>query len=326
MVLVDSVFENQRVPIQGKAVRLRPGMMAGVTLVHKKDLTLRHQADTLKALHRAGTPLVLVNVWDVASARIVEDAGFPAIATTSAGIAFCHGYPDGQKIPLDLMLEAVGRICRAVSVPVTADLEAGYGATPDAARRAAAGALEAGAVGLNLEDGTGAPEHPLDDPALMREKIRVIREAGDAADVPLVVNARTDVYLDAVGAPEGRFAETIRRGKEYRDAGADCIFIPGVTDRALITALVAELACPVNVLAVAGSPSLAELASAGVARVSLGSGPFRATMTLLQRLIREVSREGTFAELEEIMSHAAVNARMRREEEPGGTFPVSSRG
>ena len=301
-------------------------MMTEVTLVYKKDLTLRHRADTLNALHRAGTPLILVNVWDVASARIVEEAGFPAIATSSAGIAFCHGYPDGQKIPLDLMLEAVGRICRAVSVPVTADLEAGYGATPDAARRAAAGALEAGAVGLNLEDGTGAPEHPLDDPALMREKIRVIREAGDAANVPLVVNARTDVYLDAVGAPEGRFDETIRRGREYRDAGADCIFIPGVIDRAIVAALVSALACPVNILAVAGSPSIPELASAGVARVSLGSGPFRATMTLLQRLIRDISTDGTYGELQEIISHATVNARMRRDEEPGGTFPIPSRG
>lgn len=267
-----------------------------------------------------------MNAWDVASARLVEDAGLPAVATTSAGIAFCHGYPDGQKIPMDLMMEAVGRICRAVSVPVTADLEAGYGATPDAARRAASAALEAGAVGLNLEDGTGAPEHPLDDPALMREKIFAIRDAGDAVDVHLVINARTDIYLDAVGAPEGRFAEAVRRAGVYRDAGADCVFIPGVTDRPLIAALVAELACPVNILAVAGSPSLAELAAAGVARVSLGSGPYRATMTLLQRMIREISREGTYSELHGIVSHATVNARMRREEEPGGAFPIPTRG
>ncbi|MEP6767281.1 MAG: isocitrate lyase/phosphoenolpyruvate mutase family protein [Acidobacteriota bacterium] len=272
---------------------------------------LRKKAERLLALHRPGRPLLLVNVWDAATARIVEDAGLPAVATTSAGVAFCHGYPDGQKIPRDLMLEAIGRICRAVSVPVTADMEAGYGATPDEVRRAATGALEAGAAGLNFEDGTGAAEDPLASVSLQLEKIRAIREAGDARNVPIVVNARTDVYLDAVGAPEARFGQAVERGRAYRDAGADCVFVPGVTDKDVIAALVRQLDCPVNVLAVAGSPPIRELSAAGVARVSLGSGPMRATMSLLQRLIQDAVTEGDYSELRGIVSHASMNALMR---------------
>ncbi len=272
----------------------------------------RAKAARLLELHRPGRPLVLVNAWDAASARIVEDSGLPAVATSSAGIAFAYGYPDGQKIPVDLMIEAVGRICRAVSVPVTADLEAGYGASSDGVGRAAAGAFAAGAVGLNLEDGTGVPERPLENPDVMCEKIHAIRDAGTAAGVPAVINARTDVYLDQVGPPEGRFAEAMRRGRIYREAGADCIFVPGVTEKTVIEALVAELACPVNVLAVAGSPSVAELSKAGVARISLGSGPMRAALTLLQQMIREVSTQGTFRELEGIISHASFNETLRR--------------
>ncbi|MDQ2869737.1 MAG: isocitrate lyase/phosphoenolpyruvate mutase family protein [Acidobacteriota bacterium] len=272
---------------------------------------LRTKAERLLALHRPGRPLVLVNVWDAATARIVEDAGLPAVATTSAGVAFSHGYPDGEKIPRDLMLEAIGRICRAVSVPVTADMEAGYGATAEDVREAAAGSLEAGAVGLNFEDGTGDAADPLAGTSLQREKIRAIREAGDARGVPIVINARTDVYLDAVGAPEARFGHAVERGRAYREAGADCIFVPGVTDKDVITALVRELDCPVNVLAGAASPPIAELARAGVARVSLGSGPMRATMSLLQRLIRDVQGDGAYAELQAIVSHASMNALMR---------------
>ncbi len=272
---------------------------------------LRTKAERLLALHRPGRPLLLVNVWDAVTARIVEDAGLPAVATTSAGVAFCHGYPDGQKIPRDLMLEAIGRICRAVSVPVTADMEAGYGATADDVREAATGALQAGAAGLNFEDGTGAAEAPLASVSPQREKIRALREAGDARGVPIVINARTDVYLDAVGAPEERFGQAVERGRAYREAGADCVFVPGVTDRDVIAALVRELDCPVNVLAVAGSPPIRELSAAGVARVSLGSGPMRATVSLLQRLIQEVLTEGAYSELRGIVSHASMNDLMR---------------
>jgi 2-methylisocitrate lyase-like PEP mutase family enzyme len=168
------------------------------------------------------------------------------------------------------MLEAVAGICASVSVPVTADVEAGYGDRPEDAAITAAGVLEAGAVGMTLEDGTGPPEAPLLDLSLQVEKIRAVVEAGRRRGVPIVLNSRTDVYLRGVGLESGRLDETVRRGLAYREAGSDCVFVPGVSDPSVIRALVKRLACPVNVLAVAGSPSIAELARLGVARVSLG--------------------------------------------------------
>jgi len=265
------------------------------------------KAEKLRELHRRDRPLVLVNAWDAAAARIVEKAGSEAIATTSAGIAFASGYPDGQRISRERMLESVAEICSAVSVPVTADMEAGYGDTPEEMDRMVAGLLEAGAVGLNLEDGTGHPEAPLADLALQVEKIRAVVDAGRKRGVPIVVNARTDVYLARVGPEAGRLAEAIRRGEAYRDAGADCVFIPAVTDPTVIGAIVKRLTCPVNVLAIAGSPAIAELARLGVARVSLGSGPMRAAMTQLLRLAEEVLAKGTYSTLEGILPHASMN-------------------
>ncbi len=271
---------------------------------------LPQKAAKLAALHRQGRPLVLVNAWDAASARIIETAGSQAIATSSAGVAFACGYPDGEKISRERMLEAVARICAAVSLPVTADLERGYGDTPEEMRRTAEGLLEAGAVGLNLEDGTGRSDTPLADVALQIEKIRAILAAGRGHGVPIVLNARTDVYLRGVGPESGRLAEAIGRGEAYRDAGAACVFVPGVTDPAVIGELVARLACPVNVLAVAGGPSIGELAKLGVARVSLGSGPMRAAMTLTRRLAEEALTRGTYSALEGALSNATMNGLM----------------
>ena len=268
-------------------------------------------AETLRALHRQGSPLLLPNVWDAASARIVERAGFPAIATTSAGIAFAEGYPDGERIPPDRMVEAVARICAAVSVPVTADMEAGYASSPEGVRDAAAAVLDAGAVGLNLED-SEADESVLVDAALHAGKVRAVRSVGEELGVRIVINARTDVYFVRRGSAEERLEEAVVRGKAYRDAGADCVFVPGVSDPAVIGALVRRLDCPVNVLAGAGSPSVRELARLGVARISLGSGPMRAAMTLLQRLCEELSTAGTYSALEGVVPHAEMNALMGR--------------
>lgn len=273
---------------------------------------LPEKAEALKRLHQPGNPLVLVNAWDVASARIIEEAGSKAIATTSAGVAFSCGYPDGQQISRERMLQVVASVCAAVSVPVTADMEAGYGDTVEEMDRTAAGVLEAGAVGLNLEDGTGRPESPLLEPAVHAGKIRAVVEGGRRKGVDLVVNARIDVYLDQVGPESGRLEETIRRGLAYRDAGASCIFVPGVLDPSVIRALVERLACPVNVLAIAKGPAIPELAKLGVARVSLGSGPMRAAMTLTKRLAGEVLSSGTYAALEGASSHAALNELMAR--------------
>src|ERR1051326_2005196 len=235
----------------------------------------RQKANLLRELHHRGKPLVLPNIWDVASARIVEEAGYEAIATTSAGIAFSLGYPDGQKISREEMLARIARIARAGRVPVTADAEAGYGNRPEDAAETARAVIEAGAVGMNLEDGTDDAEHPLVDLPLQLDKIRAVREAALQSGVLLVLNARTDVYLAQVGAPEMRYSETMKRALAYRDAGADCIFVPGLSDPETIRQLVQEVKCPVNILAGLGSPSVPELQGLGVARISLGSGPMR---------------------------------------------------
>lgn len=273
---------------------------------------IREKAVALRALHRAPPPLLLPNAWDCATARILERAGYPAVATTSAGIAFASGYPDGERISRQEMLEAVARIARSVSVPVTADMEAGYGDSPEEMQRTVLGVLDAGAVGLNLEDGRSGPGEPLTDLETQLSKIRAVRETAERHGVPIVLNARTDVYLDAVGPESGRFDEALRRGEAYRDAGADCIFVPGVTDENVIGELVRRLACPVNILASASGPSIGALARLGVARVSLGSAPMRAAMTLMQRLAEELRSEGTYSALEGIATHASMNELMRR--------------
>ncbi|HEV3513016.1 MAG TPA: isocitrate lyase/phosphoenolpyruvate mutase family protein [Candidatus Sulfotelmatobacter sp.] len=270
----------------------------------------RNKAETLRALHLGKKPLVLPNVWDVASARIVEQAGFPAIATSSAGIAFAHGLPDGEQISGQRMLRAVAQIAGAVYVPVTADVEAGYGNKPEDAARTARGVVDAGAVGMNFEDASGDAEHPLIELPLQVEKIRAIRETCERMGVPLVLNARTDVYLLQVGEPAKRYDQTVRRLSAFRDAGADCVFVPGVRDAETIRRLVADLACPVNILAGPGSPSVAELAALGVKRISLGSGPMRAAMGLLRRLAAELQAQGTYTNLDGAPSHAEMNALM----------------
>jgi 2-methylisocitrate lyase-like PEP mutase family enzyme len=276
----------------------------------------KRKAETLLALHSGTAPLVLVNVWDVASARIIEQAGFPAIATTSAGIAFAKGFPDGQKIHPDLMMAAIAHIAGAVGVPVTADVEAGYGDTPERAARTACHLIFAGAVGMNFEDATGNPEHPLADLPLQIERIRAIRETAEKLGVALVLNARTDVYLLQVGEAAQRYEETWRRLRAFRDAGADCVFVPGLRDAPTIGRLVKDLKCPVNILAVPGGPSVGELATLGVKRISLGSGPMRSGLGLLRRLAEEVKSTGTYTNMDGAPSHAEMNDLMKLNRRP----------
>lgn len=280
------------------------------------DSEQKRKAETLRALHSASQPLVLVNVWDIASARIIEQAGFPAIATTSAGIAFAAGFPDGQKIHPDLMLSKVAQIADAVSVPVTADVEGGYGDTPERAARTTRNVIFGGAVGMNFEDATGNPERPLADLSLHLERIRAIRETALQLDIRLVLNARTDVYLLQVGEAAGRYDETLRRLAAFRDAGADCVFVPGLRDAQTIGRLVRDLNCPVNILAVPGSLPIHELAALGVKRISLGSGPMRSSLGLLQRLAEEVKTAGTYSQMEGAPTHAKMNELMRLNRKP----------
>ena len=263
------------------------------------------KANLFRDLHRGPKILVLPNAWDVASARILENAGVAAIATTSAGVAFTLGYPDGQKISREEMLGVVARIAAKVKIPVSADIEAGYGSRPEDAALTARDVIEAGAVGLNLEDRTG--DRQLVDLSLQLEKIAAVRESSRKMGVPLVLNARTDVYLLEVGQPEARFDEAVKRLTAFRDAGADCLFAPGIRDLEVISRLVRELEFPVNILAGPGSPSIPELEKIGVARVSLGSSTMRATLGLLQRIAEELQTTGTYDELEGAPSHGEVN-------------------
>lgn len=268
-------------------------------------------AKAFRAMHRGPKILLLPNAWDVASARIFLEAGIGAIATTSAGIAFSLGYPDGEKITRAEMLAVVARIAAAVKVPVTADVEAGYGSRAEDAAMTARGVIEAGAVGMNLEDGTDDPQHPLTDPALQLEKIAAVRETAAAMGVPIVLNARVDVYLREVGPAEQRYDNAVRRLAAFRDAGADCLFAPGIRDPETIGRLVRELNHPVNILAGPGSPSIQELEKLGVARVSLGSGPMRAALGLARRIAEELQSTGTYRALEGAIPHAELNRLMR---------------
>lgn len=260
------------------------------------DLQVQAQkAEQLRKLHHGPRILVLPNAWDVSSARVLEQLGYPAIATTSAGIAFSLGYRDGQRISRSEMLEVVARIARAVRVPVSADMEAGYGITPEDLADTARAVVEAGAVGLNLEDLTGDDQNPLVDMTLQVAKIRKVLDVSESLGVPLVVNARTDIYLKSAGDPATQLDQTVERLRAYRVAGADCLFAPGVHQRETIEGLVRALAAPVNVLLGPGTPPLQDLEKIGVARASLGSAVMRATLGLVRRIGQQLlEKSGTY--------------------------------
>ncbi|MCW3814784.1 isocitrate lyase/phosphoenolpyruvate mutase family protein [Micromonospora sp. DR5-3] len=234
------------------------------------ELSLR--AAALRALHRPGDPLILPNAWDPGSARDVVAAGFPAVATSSGAVAEALGHADNEATPVDEMFAAVGRIAAAVPVPVTADLERGYGLRPaELVERL----LAAGAVGCNLED-SDPRTRELCDVEEQADLLAGVRAAAREAGVDLVLNARVDVHLRAYGPPKGRLAEAVSRARRYRTAGADCVYPIVLADPAAIRTLVTEVDAPVNVLTRPGAPAVAELAGLGVARISFGSGLYAA--------------------------------------------------
>ncbi|MFZ1973718.1 MAG: isocitrate lyase/phosphoenolpyruvate mutase family protein [Candidatus Acidiferrales bacterium] len=262
------------------------------------------KADLLRRLHRGPEILVLPNAWDCASARIFEEAGFPAIATSSAGVAFSLGYPDEERISQDEMLAAVKRIAACVRVPVTADLESGY----HDVTQTTAGLIDSGAVGLNLEDMEHGESNVLAETSRQMEKIASVRRTADGMGVKVVINARTDIYLAQIGDSATRFDRACERLRAYIEAGADCVFLPGLTDEHTIRGVVEALKFPVNILAMAGAPSVARLEDLGVARVSVGSGIMRATMGLTRRIAEELKREGTYSRmLDDQISYADAN-------------------
>lgn len=279
-----------------------------MTLDTETRSVLRAQAETLHRLHQEDLPLVLPNAWDVPTARVFSrHHRCRALATTSAGISAALGYdPEDEAIPPMQMLDAVARISRAVDVPVSADLEAGYGATPADVAVTIRMAVMAGAVGANLEDvGPDGSLRDIDDAAI---RIRAAREAADALGVPMVINARTDVFWRQVGDPSEWFDHAVRRLIAYRQAGADCVFAPGVTDETTIADLVNALAAPLNVLAGATTPPVARLRELGIARLSVGSGPFRALITRARDLASELLDDGLYTSIENSLPYSEMTA------------------
>jgi 2-methylisocitrate lyase-like PEP mutase family enzyme len=319
-------------------------------------MTQAQKASRLLELHHGHHPLVLINAWDAASAAMVEHCGLPAVATSSAALANALGFADGQHLPWAQMLETVAGICRAVKVPVTADIESGFAADAKALETSITQIIQAGAVGVNLEDvmpesfgsknvnsknvdpkSAGPQSADLKSPDLQKndlqkndlkktdlqkndtsirhgsplfalpeqvERIQAARRAATAAGIHLVINARTDAYWQAGVPPEEALRNTLERGQAYLQAGADCIFVPGLRNPEHIRIViehwsVGERESPVNILAGPGVPSIPELAKLGVKRVSYGSGPHRAAMGLLRRMASEARTSGTYQALTE---------------------------
>lgn len=250
---------------------------------------LKLKADALRALHHGPSMVVLPNAWDAATARVFEKAGFPAIATTSGGVAVSLGFEDHEQAPPEEMFAAAKRITQAVSIPVTVDLEAGYGLSPEELVRRA---IEIGAAGFNLED-TNHRAGDLVEVGEHAQRVAAVRRAVDASGVPLVINARTDAFILRKGTKEDQIAQSIDRGNRYLDAGADCVYPIGMLDEAAIEALVRSIRGPINVMKLPGSPPLARLAELGVRRVSYASTLFRGLMAELERTAAAIRVEAT---------------------------------
>jgi 2-methylisocitrate lyase-like PEP mutase family enzyme len=262
------------------------------------------QAELFRDKHRRQRLLLLPNAWDAMSARVFVAAGFDAIATTSGGVAWSLGYADGEQAPWNEVVAATARIVRVSRVPVTADIEAGYGETPDAVMRSVSEIIEAGAVGINLEDGTIGGSVPIRSRSDAVDRIRAAREAAKAAAVPIVINARTDLYLRNIGDEVSRFEETVERGRAYLAAGADCFYPITLRDPATIGRLVKALGAPVNINVRAGLPSVAELEALGVARASTASQVALMAMSMTRQIADELRATGRFDKLAPAMAQA----------------------
>jgi 2-methylisocitrate lyase-like PEP mutase family enzyme len=258
----------------------------------------QRQTDTFHRLHAGPTPLVLVNAWDAASARVVERAGATAIGTTSAGMAWSLGYADGERMPVGELLAACARMCRVAGVPVSVDVESGFGDSTQAVVDVAGALVDMGAAGINIEDGTRPGTHELAPAEVLCERIAAIRKL----DARFFINARTDAYFVPWDDPAARFEEAKRRARLYEAAGADGIFVPGMAGLEEIAGLASAVRLPVNVYAgYAGAPPADGLARAGARRISLGCGPLQSALGLVQRIATEAFAHGRFAAMGEGM-------------------------
>jgi 2-methylisocitrate lyase-like PEP mutase family enzyme len=271
------------------------------------ETTQRAKAELFQRLHKGPELLVLANCWDVASARLVEAAGYPALATSSAGVAWALGYADGERISRAEMADMVRRICAAVAVPVTADMEAGYGKAPEAVAETMRATLDAGAVGINLEDSDAEAGHKLLDRGLSVERVRAAREIADKAGIPVAINARTDAFFPASMTGDDRFGEAVARGNAYLQAGASSVFVPFLAKPDVIGRLAREIDGPLNILARPGSPSLAELKALGVARVSVGGVLATSAYAVVRRAAAELKATGTYGFAEGAIPHPEMN-------------------
>ncbi|MDV9176321.1 isocitrate lyase/phosphoenolpyruvate mutase family protein [Streptomyces sp. W16] len=256
---------------------------------------LNAKATLFRSFHAEGELLVLPNAWDACSAVVMERAGATAVGSTSAGVSWSLGRPDGQRLTRDEMAAAVGRIAGAVDIPVTADIEAGYGPTAQDVALTVNAVARAGAVGVNLEDAPGSDGERLIAPSAQAERIAAARAAAADAGVPdLVINARTDVYMAQVGEPDERFDLVLERAKAYAEAGADVLFVPLLLDPGTLSRLVAEAPLPISVMAWPGGPTVAELRATGVRRISVGTALAQVAYTAADRATRELLTEGTY--------------------------------
>ncbi|WP_417431170.1 isocitrate lyase/PEP mutase family protein [Kiloniella sp.] len=246
--------------------------------------SLQEKAVAFRNLHEKGNPLVLYNIWDPGTAKIAASSGAPAIATGSWSVAEAFGFPDGEKLPRDLAMENINRICNSVDIPVSMDLEAGYGTSPEQVAQSVILAGQNGAVGANFEDQIidGKGLYSIEDQVA---RVAAARKASNTLNIPIFINARTDIFLQASEADDQKelLKEVITRGQAYADAGADGFFVPALTDASLIRELCDTCPLPINIMMMSGCSSIRELANLGVARISHGPGPFRAAMELIKK-------------------------------------------
>lgn len=271
--------------------------------------SLTEKAEAFRALHQGRRLLILPNAWDVPSARVFEDAGFPAVATSSAALAVSVGYPDGEAIPKREFFSIVKRIAGALTVPLSVDMESGYGESLEALSDSVRRLVAAGAVGLNLEDTSRRAGRALRSVEEQVKRLRTVRRVADSLGVPLFINARTDAYSVGKGDPGPRLEEAIRRSRAYAEEPVDGLYPMGLADRESLSRFLKAVKKPVNVMARKGMPPVAELERMGVKRLSLGPTPMYATLGLLRRIALELRERGTYETLttgaitfEELMS------------------------
>lgn len=262
---------------------------------------------TFRSLHDAADLLLLPNAWDAGSARLIESLGAKAIATTSAGVAWSRGYPDGDALPIEQLLATAREIARVVRVPLSVDIEAGYSDDPAAVASVVAGVIDAGAQGINIEDGAGSPE-------LLCAKIEAARQSAARSGVDLFINARTDIYLRGLASGEAAVEAVVRRAERYRAAGCDGLFVPGLADGRAIAAVAGAIGpLPLNIMLVPGLPSLDLLRTQGVRRLSAGSAIAQAALGCVRQFASSFLAEGTATTQVAPLEYAAANRLFRGE-------------